>query len=293
MAQYITKRRTSSALQMLFDSPNGIGHDGNLLHLCHIVHSHHIRAASYSRRDCCCRAPGPFGRHLYARDGSNERLSRRSHEPRQRLQARPSSQVAQAPQQLEVLLRRLGEAESRVQHDAPSAHTRGLGGCDTLEKLARDSSDDSFRILGHSGHGGGRAAHVHQADGRSEPGRRGQHVWVEHAGRHVVDDVGSGIDSGLGDVRAVRVDADGDAGALGHGPDELDGGKDPRRLFFAGDLARSGSGGLAAHVEDGGTAGNSGLDSRCEVGLVVGAAVREGVGRDVEDGHDARRARRR
>ncbi len=108
----------------------------------------------------------------------------------------------------------------------------------------------------------------------------------ETAGGDVVDDHGARRQRGAGDRGLRGVDAQGDVGGRRQ---PLDDGDDPAGLLVGGDWRRAGAGGLPADVEDVGTGGGE-LDPVGDggIGLEEAPAVRERVGRDVDDPHDRR-----
>ena len=232
--------------------PNRVRHPHHLRHLLNIMHPHNIRPSLHRRRHCRRRAPDPLPRLLDARNLPHEPLPARSHQPRQSPQPLIIPQVAQPPQEFNILRLRLRKADARIQHDPPPPHARRLGRSDAREQLAPDRLDDAVRVVGHVRHRFRRAAHVHQHDGFARPRGGGEHVRVEGAGRDVVDDVCAGGDGFGGDAGAVGVDADGDVGAFGHRADEFDGGEDALEFFCFADVRGAGPCGLAADVEDGG-----------------------------------------
>lgn len=88
----------------------------------------------------------------------------------------------------------------------------------------------------------------------------------------------------------IRVDADEEGVVFGVGADELDGWEDTGEFVGCGEGGGAGAGGLAADVEEGDLVVEEGLEGWEQgvwgEGRVVEAVVGEGVGGEVEDGHE-------
>ncbi|KUI53660.1 hypothetical protein VP1G_10583 [Cytospora mali] len=198
------------------------------------MHPHHVGAALHRGRHRRRGAPDPLGRPRHPRDLADEALPARAHQPRQALQARPRPQLAHVPQDRQVLLPELGEAQARFLRDgrdeavAREPHA--------LVALAAGTAAAAAVVV-QAAHRGGRAAH---------------HFWVHGPCRDVIDDVRPGLDGCLGDGGAVGVDADEDVLCLGHRADEFHGGHDTGNFFLGRDFGTLGGCGLAAYIDHGG-----------------------------------------
>ena len=133
------------------------------------------------------------------------------------------------------------------------------------------------------------AAGVHEDGAAVELGAGGGHGGVPEVAADVVDDLGSGFDGAAGGGGMKGVDGEDGFGFLFE--DGLDDGEDAGLFFFGGERGGVGAGGFAADVEDVGAfvEHGDGLGEGAFGGVLGGvevAAVREGVGRDVEDAHD-------
>ena len=134
-------------------------------------------------------------------------------------------------------------------------------------------------------HGLGLPLHVHEADGAACLGDDVRHVGVAAQGRDVIDDRRAGGQGAARHFRLRRVHADRHADALGQG---LDHGHHAAQLLVRLDRVRARPRGLAADVDDGRALAHErqGL-LEGGVGGEEAAAVRERIGRDVDDAHDA------
>ncbi|PMB70900.1 hypothetical protein BM221_003359 [Beauveria bassiana] len=175
-------------------SPDGVGHGGDGRHLLNIVNAEHIRPSLDSRGNGGRGAPGASSGILNGGDAADECLAAGADKPRQADETGPVAQLVETPQELEVVRVRLGEAEARVEQDAPAPDAGGLGGGDAGPQRGGDGryhAAVAVWVVGELGHGARGAAHVHQANGRAEPRDGGQHRRVELPRRHVVDHVGA------------------------------------------------------------------------------------------------------
>ena len=112
---------------------------------------------------------------------------------------------------------------------------------------------------------------------------------VEHLGigeaRHVVDDRGTHAHGGLGNLDMTRIDRDNGA-ALSKRTNHR---QHAARLLVGRDGREAGARGLAAHVDDvGAVVEHLEAVRGGGLGIHVLAAVAKGIGRNVEDAHDAR-----
>ena len=112
---------------------------------------------------------------------------------------------------------------------------------------------------------------------------------IDHArvgeARHVVDDGGSHADGRLGDFHMAGIDRHNGAGF----GERLHDRQHAARLGVGIDRGETGTGRLAADVDDiGAIVEHLEAVRDCGVGVEVLATVAEGIGRDVEDAHDAR-----
>src|SRR3569833_425043 len=211
--------------------PYGISHENDLSHLADIMYSYNIGSSLDGGRDGSCGSPNPLGGGRHAGDAADEALPAGADQPREASEARPVAQLVQVPQELDVLLPDLGEAQPRVEHDAPAPEAGRLGRGHEGEQLGRDLGDEAVGVGTEVVHGGGRAAHVHQAPGPPQGRHRPQHLGIHVSGRDLDDHVGAGGHGSLGNGGAVRVDANGRVRALGEAAYELDRGDDARELL--------------------------------------------------------------
>ncbi len=178
----------------------------------------------------------------------------------------------------------LGEPEAGVEHELLSPHPRREQRLDARGELVAHVRHDVVVVLERV-HDVRVAppvhAHVRDAGAGDDLGHR----RVGEAAGDVVDDPGAGLDGALGDDGARRVDAD--DRALGR--ERGDHGEHARELGLDRHAARAGARRLAAHVEDVRALAQELTPVRDRgVRLVPLAAVRERVGRDVDDAHDER-----
>lgn len=134
-------------------------------------------------------------------------------------------------------------------------------------------------------HGGGRAAHVHEDDGHAGGGCNRAAVGVGGECRHIVDERGACGHGGLHDGGLHRVDRDRNAGL----DQPLDHRQNAPKLRLERDGRCPGAGAFTTDIDQGGPGGvhrKPRLDCSRRIGQA--AAIREAVGRDVEDAEDLR-----
>ena len=230
-----------------------------------------------------------------ARPSARRRRRRDAGEPRQRRLARPAGEQRQAEreqlvlarQQLEVLRRRLAEADARIDDDALRAPRPPPRPRRRARARKAPISPTTIVVVGLALHRPRRAAHVHQADAAagcaattsSAPGR------AQRA--DVVDDVGAEIQRGAHHLGLGGVDRD-----------RRDRGGPPRAAPAAPAPARSrrstGSapGRLDSPPRSSMSAPSASSRSQCasaRAGVRRRVAVGERVGREVDDAHHPRR----
>ena len=101
------------------------------------------------------------------------------------------------PDQREVVLQGLAEADARVEHDALGGHPGRPGGLQPLAQERAHLADDVV-VAGVVLHGPRLAPHVHQAHRRAALGDQGEDLRLGAAGGDVVDHRGPGAQRGLG-----------------------------------------------------------------------------------------------
>ncbi len=180
-------------------------------------------------------------------------------------------------QQREVVLRRLAEADARIDPDL--AHPGGAGPGRPLQHEAVHLGHH-VAVAGVGLHGAGLALHVH-----GHPAGAGLRRHLPQRGRDVVDQRGPGADGRPGHRGLGGVDRDTRAG----GGQRLDHRHHPGQLLVEGHRGGPGAGGLAPDVDHVGPLGGQ-LEAvgHGALGGGVEAAVGEGVGRHVEHPHDER-----
>lgn len=195
-------------------------------------------------------------------------------------------ETIESAEQRPVVLRVLGEAEPRIEDDAGTVHPGGDGRVDLAEQSAAHVLDDVAVVVllrGTRSVGpvdGGTPVHEHPGD--AGIGDDTRHVGIGAATGDVVDDGHARTDRRSRHGCPHRVDADAHAvrDQLGdHRCDAL-------RLDGRVDAVGSRTCRLAPHIDDVDTRGvqfeavpHRGVD------VQVAAAVRERVGRDVDDAH--------
>jgi hypothetical protein len=248
------------------------GHDP---HLFDIMNAHDMRAG----HDGC--SDGRGGRELRLVLGGlgEERLARGADQHRQ-LEFR---HLTKAGDDLGILLAALSKTDAGIDHDAISIDTGPAGAAyrsfEVLQDGAHDVSQRTERRPGFR-----TAAHVIENNAGVELDDGFNELRIEGETAGIVDDFGAEFEGAFGGLGLVGIDGNRDAELLAQ---PLENGNNAAEFFFRGDGLSAGFGGLAADVDDIGAllfhlhgAGES------EIGVKVFAAVRERIGRDVEDAHD-------
>ena len=194
---------------------------------------------------------------------------------------RAGGQVRQGPQQREVVLQGLAEADAGVQQHVRHAGAQGLA---RLGPQVTVNLRDHVGVVGGVLHGLRVALHVHHAGGRSGVGAHAAHLGVAQAG-HVVDQVRPGAQGPGSHLGFHGVHAEQHVRAA-QGADD---GQHPVEFLVGRDWGRAGPGAFPADVQDGHPGPAHGL--RGGQGVLQGrvaSAVAETVRRDVQDAHDGR-----
>jgi serine-type D-Ala-D-Ala carboxypeptidase/endopeptidase (penicillin-binding protein 4) len=187
-----------------------------------------------------------------------------------------------------ILTENLAEAVAGVEYDAAA---RDAGANSKFERMGEPFADerDNFRCGETRQRGPLRraSARVHQDDPAAKFGAGRGHLGIPGKAADVVDDLRSGGNRGAGGRGFIRVDGEHGGGPLAeHG---LNYWKNAVLLFLGahGEISEAGARGLAADVEKIGALIEQ-REGLCggRVGAEIEAAVRERVGRDVEDAHN-------
>ena len=178
----------------------------------------------------------PLGRDLAAGDAPQRRLARGAEQDRAAQHAEP----VEVADQVEILARRLAEADAGVDHDLPARNAGGgRDGDGAFEEAADIVEDVEGGVDG--------VAVVHQHHRGAGPGRDRGDARVALGAPDVVDDRCSCSESDLRDLRLVAVDRDRRvASCLQPGDD----GKHAGKLRRGIDGFVAGPGRLAADIDD-------------------------------------------
>ena len=244
--------------------------------LPHVVDPQHVGHAEGGRPSVDRESPGQplIDRHAAEQPVEEGLAGHAEHDRRIQL-----AQLAEVREQLEIVLQRLAEADSRVHEHvdaAPPASRHPLG------QVVADLRHDVLvarRVL----HGPGLAPHVHRDDRRAVTGRDLQHGLA--GARDVVDHRGAGGERPVGRFRLRRVDAQRHAEV--EPGDALDHRQQARELVLDLDGRGARPGALRADVDQvGALRGHPPRVLDRPVRRVEEAAVREAVRRHVQDAHD-------
>ena len=190
-------------------------------------------------------------------------------------------------EQGEVFAAEFAEAEARVEHKIGS----GDAGAFRQGKLRRQLSTDERGNLGWSERGQRvpvlrGATGVHQNQAWAEAGDYGEHGGVPVEAADVVDDLSAGGDRVRGGGGVVSVDGENGVRALA--VKSFEHGQEALLLFGSGERCGTGAGGFGSDIEDVGSGVEQMEPARDgDVGCEEAAAIGEGVGGDIEDGHEA------
>lgn len=185
-------------------------------------------------------------------------------------------------QQREIVLGALGEAETGVDHQALGRDAAGDDRRHALAEFGHHLGDD-VRVDGAVVHVLAEAAPVHDDEGHARGGDGGHHGRVREAAADVVDQDGAGGHRLVGDPGAHGVHGHRDA--LG-GQAPYDGYDAPQLLVLV-DPRGAGARRLTADVHQVGALGDQ-IETALHGGGGVepATAVREGIGRHIDDAHD-------
>ncbi len=175
------------------------------------------------------------------------------------------------------------EPNARIQADARRFDSGLEQGVTAMRQILHDLGHNIFinRIVLHCL---GCAPGVHRADANAGTRDRVEHLRVAGQSGYIVDNFGSRIDRGLGDLRLGSVNREGDVGQL---TQSFDDGHYASRFFFGGNGFGVGAGAFASDIENGRTvfdqsqAMGDGLIDRKEL-APIGKTVRG----HVDDPHD-------
>jgi len=194
-------------------------------------------------------------------------------------------ELADLRQNLGVLFFPLAEAQARIDADRHLVDAGNLGAMHRGSEVVEDGSDHvlhrrQFRP------GFGRSAHVVQDHGAAGIGDGLREQRVEGERARVVNDLDSERQRLGGDARLIGVDGNGN---LKPALQALQHRNQAAELFGFGDPGRTRAGGFRADVDDVGALFLE-FDGAGEGAVRVGvlAAVRKGVGSDIEHTHDER-----
>ena len=185
-------------------------------------------------------------------------------------------------QQLPVVVRLLGEAESRVQDDPLRIDPRPLAG---FQPVAQGPGDivDHIGVHGELLHVGRVCPPVHRHVVDLESGDRGQHLLVGQAAGHVIDHLRASGHTRPGNRRPGGVDAHRDACLRQRGHHR----HDSLEFGLQADPCGTRTGGLPSDVDPLRTrCGHRDTRSHGLRNVAVLSAVAERIGRDVQHAHD-------
>ncbi len=154
-------------------------------------------------------------------------------------------QFRQPAQQLDRVSRPLGEADARVEGDLRAADAGAFRGGDACGQFRGDLGGD-IRVGRVRLHGRRGAAHVHEHDGTTARGDQRRGIGVMRQGGDVVDDAGSGVERGRHGDGVTGVDGEHQPGGRERANDR----DDPGALLLGADWRGTGTGALAADVDD-------------------------------------------
>ena len=240
-----------------------------------VVHPEHARAAHQrdhvrrQRADEALVRPPPD-------DPADERLPRETDEDRR---AEPAEPI-EIPDAGDILPGRLAEADAGVEQNAAERHAGPRG---EPQRPLEEPVDVVENVEG----GVGRLAVVHDDDARAGLGDHTGHAGVALQAPDVVDDAGAEPRRLAGHLGLARVHGD---GRVEFGCERRDHRGDPPQLLPGVDRRMTGPRRLAADVDDRRALRRQGFRVGDRGGRVgVQAAVRERIGRDVDDAHQRRR----
>jgi hypothetical protein len=177
---------------------------------------------------------------------------------------------------------RLGEAKARIDHDPTWVHAGGHRGFYAGAKF-RHKLGDNIVVVRVLLHVPGMASPVHQDDRNAGVGDHPQEIRIRQPARDVVDQVGPGPESRVGNLGAHRVHRDGDA----RGSKLTHNGHYSPELFLNRWALRTRAGRLPADVNDVGTLRG---EPKTMIDRAFGVEPQSTVGKrvrsDVDDAHD-------
>jgi len=153
-----------------------------------------------------------------------------------------------------------------------------------LEEEVGDFGDD-VGVGGGDLHGFGAALHVHDDDAAIAIAGEGFHLWVGGQAADIIEDMGAGVEGGMGDSGFHGIDAEEGIGDLF--AQAVDDGEDSADFLVSVDWGGAWAGAFAADVDDVSAFGGE-FDAADDGGLGIEplAAIGEGVRGDIEDAHD-------
>ncbi len=178
------------------------------------------------------------------------------------------------------MFERLAEADARIEHHALDSAFQSEPGL--LVQKRMNFPDDVF-ISGGDLHRGGRALHVHGDRRGSMPGDHTPHVRVSQA-RDVVNEVRTCLERRFGHLGLAGIHRDDGPGFPG---DRANDGDHPGQFVLERDGGCPRSGRLPTDVDQVSSLGEAGPGAPQSIlGTGPRSSVREGIGRDVKNGHD-------
>ena len=230
----------------------------------HIVNPQNRRAVHHAHKARRNRAGDALGGRLLAGHDPDGRLARHAEQHRTAERA----QLPQAPDQLEILRRRLAETEARID-DQP--RLGDAGGQSDVDR-AREKRED----VGENVQSGIDArAIVHQHRRRAAVGDDAGYFAIPLKPPDVVDDRSAGFERGGGDARFAGVDGNRNGDAATQRRDD---GNDARDFLLRRHRARAGPGRLAADVQNRRALGG---EARAMFGGVLGRCKGAAVGKRI------------
>ena len=186
-------------------------------------------------------------------------------------------------QNIKVMLKGFSEPDAGINRDPVPRDPRRLACRDPLAKPSAHVRNDII-VPRRQLHGPGVSLHVHQNDARLAARQHTHGAGISSESADIVDDRRSRLSCGPHDHGAPGIDRDSDAAAR----KLLDDRNDPPQLLLDRDRLRAGPRRLATHVNDIRARCMQRQSSRNRRGRRISiTAIREAIGGDVDNRHDA------
>ena len=194
-----------------------------------------------------------------------------------------------AVQQLQVVCRRLGKANTGIQHDALRLHASGLHGLHPVGQPLQYLLHHITGVVGVLLHGAGLATHVHQAHPRLPMPRQQFQSAGSLQGLNIVDDVGAHVQGSGHDLGSTGIHRHRQPPAHHFGEHR----RQSRPFLFGRHRRCTRSRAFATQVQDVGALLHQALrvGQRC-LGCIVLTTVGKGVRCEVDDPHHHRAVQR-